>query len=76
MSRDEGALERLLHRRHQAIEARTATRKPRRDIRVLFFAGNRGRATRGAEPIAGQSGPPGHSTKAWPFRALDIEPAT
>lgn len=39
-------------------------RRPRRDIRVRYFPSteNRGRATRGAEPIASRTRPTGHSS--------------
>lgn len=66
------ALHRLLERKRIAMErARMAEAAneaaaipgPRRDIRVRYFPSseNRGRATRGAEPIAGQTKPKGHS---------------
>ena len=73
MHRYERVLKRLLARELSAIGERRplalvpvpvpAGGRRRRDIRVRHFpaGGNRGRATRGAEPIASWSGPPGHS---------------
>ena len=78
MNGEDGVRTAWIGRRTRAAATTAAgepVRKPRRDIRVLFFTGNRGRATHGAEPIAGRTGPPGHSTRAWPFRPLEIEPA-
>lgn len=73
MNRLAEAVRRLLERgllaphRHRALAmqpvATTRTRWPKPRIRVRHFltSGNRGRATRGAEPIAGQSRPLGRS---------------